>query len=293
MPQITAVKYMTIFQKPLLFFLHFSFILLFFAFSLPSPGIPGIASDEPLLMVAPVEDFGSVPCLNKKLSIIAYLVKDSLGETTITEQEVRDAIDSANKDFAPICLSFTVCNFVYVDNYQYDIYHVMPNADNLDDETEMLDLYYKPRVINMYFVTDVPSDPQCGHAYMPPTPWNPDTVDLVVIKKPCLPTKAISHELGHFFGLYHTFENTGSELVNGSNCTVAGDSLCDTPADPKGAVDGGCNFTGPIFKDNNGDWYFPPVDNIMSYYDDCPCRFSREQYFRMAQQYLTYRSYLW
>ncbi|MBL0071623.1 MAG: hypothetical protein IPP34_07360 [Bacteroidetes bacterium] len=35
--------------------------------------------------------------------------------------------------------------------------------------------------------------------------------------------------MGHFFGLYHTFETQfGSELANGSNCATTGDLVCDT-----------------------------------------------------------------
>lgn len=261
---------MILFPKP--FRLFPTVFFLFLIFSLPD--------------YSRSQNFGSIPCLNKKLSIIAYIVRDSLGDPGITQQQVFEAIDSANKDFAPICLSFIVCDFVYVDNFQYDNYHIAPNPDTLDDEKEMLTLYYRPAIINMYFVKDITTSPECGHAYMPGSPW-----DLVVIKKECLPTKTISHELGHFFGLYHTFENPG-ELVDGSNCTSSGDQLCDTPADPKGTVDASCKFTGPVFKDANGDWYFPPVDNIMSYYDNCPCRFTREQYLRMVEQYLLFRSYL-
>jgi hypothetical protein len=42
------------------------------------------------------------------------------------------------------------------------------------------------------------------------------------------------HEMGHYFGLPHTFEyfdKPDRELPDGSNCSVAGDRFCDTPAD--------------------------------------------------------------
>ncbi len=290
---------MTIFQKTAIFFLHFCLVVLFFVCSSFSPLGSGINKSPSF---APLEDFGSVPCLNKKVSIIAYIVKDSLGvpppppDPANIEQQILDAIDSANKDFSPICLSFKVCEFVYIDNYQYDLMDTLPNADTVDDVKSVIELYYKPNVINMYFVSNyVPSDPdECGQSYMPPSAQNPDTLDFIAIGKQCFPApaKAISHALGHFFGLYHTFANPGSELADGSNCAIAGDSLCDTPADPKGTADGSCNYTGP-FLDPNGVFYFPPIDNIMSYYKDCRCRFTREQYLRMAQQYLASRTYLW
>ena len=43
----------------------------------------------------------------------------------------------------------------------------------------------------------------------------------------------LSHELGHYFDLYHTHETSfGTECPSGSNCQSAGDMVCDTPADP-------------------------------------------------------------
>lgn len=284
---------MTIFNKAILIFLYFSFFALCFSnATFAQPGFCGTVTTPQQVAFElsqmgqqqALKAFTSVPCLNKKLSVIAYIVKDSLGQPGITEQDILDAIDTSNKDFAPICLSFEICEFIYVDNFQYD------NYDMPKDEEEMLTLFYKPNIINMYFVTDVPSDPQCGHAYMP------GGADLVVIKKSCIPGLVITHELGHFFGLYHTFEtNFGQELVTDPNCQTDGDLVCDTEADPDpdGNVDGACNYTGPFIKDTNNEYYLPPVDNIMSYYGSCRCRFTPGQYIRIANQYLTLRNYLW
>jgi ELWxxDGT repeat protein len=80
----------------------------------------------------------------------------------------------------------------------------------------------------------------------------------------------LSHELGHVVGLPHTHGRTNSgtttELVDGSNCDLAGDRFCDTPADPNllGKVNGSCAYTGTV-RDANGMQYRPLTDNIMSY----------------------------
>ncbi len=82
-----------------------------------------------------------------------------------------------------------------------------------------------------------------------------------------------AHELGHVLGLMHTHDTAfGAELVDGSNCTTAGDLICDTPADPNlgqaGMIEyGTCNYIGTV-TDANGDAYTPMTHNVMSY---APC----------------------
>lgn len=70
------------------------------------------------------------------------------------------------------------------------------------------------------------------------------------------------HELGHCLNLLHTHSTSnGIEYINGSNCSTAGDLVCDTPADPElnsTNVDSSCNYFG-------GGGYNPLTNNIMSY----------------------------
>ena len=84
----------------------------------------------------------------------------------------------------------------------------------------------------------------------------------------------VGHEMGHVLGLEHTFYGTKAntwlgtpELVDGSNSTIAGDYISDTPADP-GLWDypGGHYIGTNSDVDANGDIYAPDTTNIMSYY---------------------------
>ena len=111
------------------------------------------------------------------------------------------------------------------------------------------------------------------------------------------------HELGHYFGLPHTFsgwegydpEGTdypwNVEYVDGSNCESAGDGFCDTPAD----------FIGDRWScpydfnrvDPHGDPYYPDSSLFMSYANDnCVDRFSNEQISSMIYNLLVYRNEL-
>jgi hypothetical protein len=54
--------------------------------------------------------------------------------------------------------------------------------------------------------------------------------------------RTLTHELGHFFNLQHTFAGCSTS----SNCTTNGDKVCDTPASD--ASVGGCPVAGSITK---------------------------------------------
>ena len=74
--------------------------------------------------------------------------------------------------------------------------------------------------------------------------------------------------MGHCLGLYHTFETFfGDERADGSNCTTAGDLVCDTPGDRPSFTfqeDASCNFTVNV-NDQVGQALHPDPRNIMTY----------------------------
>lgn len=128
----------------------------------------------------------------------------------------------------------------------------------------------------------------------------------------------LSHEVGHFFSLMHTFNGwdgtfwnaaehgnpvssqsspggVTNELADGSNCETAGDFLCDTPADYNlGFGWDGCNpYTGGC-KDFNGQLLDPDEPNFMGYFIGCSqYHFSGEQKNMVLEDYETiFRQYL-
>lgn len=218
-----------------------------------------------------------LPCIDKKFSIVAHVVEDSLGFRAYTPIDIQKDVDSLNKNFAPICVSFEVCEIRYIENFLY------LDVDTADNWKEMQVLYNAKNRINVYFVRSVTTG--SGFAGLGKiTEMNENGLVIGAIGE-----KTLSHEMGHYFGLEHTFEDKhGEELVDGSNCLTAGDSICDTPADPNGTVDLACKFIS-MEKDANGQYYVPLVNNIMSYYPaTCICNpgFTREQYKKMAYTYL-------
>jgi hypothetical protein len=87
-----------------------------------------------------------------------------------------------------------------------------------------------------------------------------------------------THEIGHWLGLYHTFEN---------GCAYPGDYVSDTPYQDDGDNIFECDESLNTCRQPGKD----PVHNFMSYGDD-PCldRFTRDQSQRMALTWFTWRA---
>ncbi|MDQ3140988.1 MAG: M43 family zinc metalloprotease [Bacteroidota bacterium] len=228
-----------------------------------------------------------LPCLNKHFTIKVHIFLDSLGNTNFNPSSLDGPIQTANQFFSPICLSFSICEIDTIKNYNFDRY----DSDTLLGE--ILSKHYDARKINVYLLKFVKDDPSCGIAALAGVN-NPNRA-YIFLDKDC--PSALSHELGHFFGLLHTFEGNGRELANGSNCATEGDLICDTPADPfiektplsRWIKD--CEFIHEGL-DPNGHYYIPHTGNIMSYYG-CDCGFTRDQYLKMAATYHSGIKKLW
>ncbi|WP_460983789.1 GEVED domain-containing protein [Spirosoma fluminis] len=147
--------------------------------------------------------------------------------------------------------------------------------------------------LNQYYVNAFDTNTLGGYAYFPSADTRQSTRSFILNGDEAdLGNRLIPHELGHSFGLLHTFGSTNNnkELVTrgvGANCTTEGDELCDTPADPYGlpnattTISNGCEVYNGTAVDAQGNPYMPSMTNIMSYYFPCTHDFTPGQYSRM------------
>jgi Pregnancy-associated plasma protein-A len=125
-----------------------------------------------------------------------------------------------------------------------------------------------------------------GWAYYPSTYESREYIDGIVIDYRSMPGgeygrefslgKTLTHEAGHWLGLYHTFQG---------GCNTNGDYVADTP--PMRVPTSGC----PEGKDTCPEPGLDPIHNYMDYsFDSCYTEFSPGQTARMQDQWLFFRA---
>lgn len=214
------------------------------------------------------------------------IVRRTDGTGGISTSDLQDAMDELNAAYTVANVQFYECSKAYVNS---DTYYDFDQSE----EAALAASYEVSNVVNIFHCNTVTNAAgtasYCGYAYYP------GGSDRIVMSNSCTTNgSTFIHEFGHYFSVRHT-HNAGNELVDGSNCSTAGDQICDTPADPtlsSGTVNGACVYTG-VATDANGDSYTPQTTNYMSYSrKSCRTDFSTGQIARIRYSAINDRAYL-
>jgi len=272
-------------------------IVFFFSFQLKSQNTECITADisgkYEAIYKKRITEINSLQLTDLRLPLTSVPIHihrftNSSGGANISITQIRAEIDSVNKLYLNAGIQLFECyppQTIMVDSlYNYSI----------NDEHIILNNYYTNGCINFYFHNTISAGSQgnvCGYSDYPPGQ------DYVFIAAGCGKNgSTLAHEVGHYFCVKNTHGpiNGVYEKVDGSNCSTAGDFLCDTPADPSlsGKVNNSCIYTGGGIDQNNMP-YAPNTSLIMSYsLFACRSAFSPMQYALINQTLINNRFYL-
>ncbi|KAJ7359111.1 metalloprotease [Mycena albidolilacea] len=220
-------------------------------------------------------------------------VDDTVSGGYVSKAQIEKQIAALNADYKNTDLTFTLNSISWTTNAtQFN-----NAAPGTQEQTEMKSTLRRGGAydLNVYTVgfKSGPGANLLGYATFPSDYRTSPKDDGVVILYSSLPGgsaspynlgKTLTHEIGHWVGLYHTFQGGCGEPSG----EISGDYVSDTPAEASPAA--GC----PIGRDScNSTAYigFDPIHNFMDYtYDSCMMGFTPGQGTRVRGQIAVYRS---
>jgi hypothetical protein len=210
---------------------------------------------------------------------VVFHVLRSRNEGNVPIEQIEAQIDVLNGALSGAGYSFVLAGVNRVNNRKW-----FTGCYSVQTEAQMKNALAVDPATTLNIYTCKPSSGILGYAYLPWSLPENDPLHGVVLLYSSLPggTAApynqgdtATHEVGHYLGLYHTFQN---------GCAAPGDSVSDTAPEASAAY--GC----PVGRDTCAGGGPDPIFNFMDYSDDaCMDHFTLEQGTRMQNLVMTYK----
>lgn len=240
--------------------------------------------------------------------VVVHVIHDN-GIGNISEAQVKDGIRVLNEDFVRVNEDSSDTRPIFkphagAADFEFRLARIDPSGNptngivrvnssmtyEADDNTKTLSYWNSSKYFNIWLVNSISGSGQgsiiLGYAQFPG--WgNWSTYGVIMLHSQfgrfgtsSSAGRTATHEVGHCFDLYHTFEGG----CGGSNCFSNGDDVCDTP--PVANSTQGCSLTQNLCSNDAGGSspytsdVEDQIENYMSY-DDCQNMFSNDQIVRM------------
>jgi hypothetical protein len=213
------------------------------------------------------------------INVYFHIITNSTGAGGVSTQQILDQVSILNAAYSAFGVSFKLAG---TDTTANNSWYTMGYGTTAESQAKNTLRVGTADDLNIYSANI--GGGLLGWATFPSNYAGNPMMDGVVLLNASLPGGSAApynlgdtatHEVGHWLGLYHTFQG---------GCKISGDAVSDTPPERSPAY--GCPLGRDTCKGGGAD----PIKNFMDYTDDaCMNTFTSNQGGRMNSQWTTFR----